>query len=53
MKTPPHVSPCLPPTPPLPLPSRWRAVYPDAFLTAISVTGLTVAGIWLNTRRGE
>ncbi|MBK7767943.1 MAG: hypothetical protein IPI44_18930 [Sulfuritalea sp.] len=47
MKTPPHVSPYLPP------PSLWRAVYPDAFLAAISVTDLTVAGVWLDARRSE
>ena len=49
----PHVSPCLPPTPALPLPSRRRAVYPVAFLAAVGVTGLTVAGIGPNTRRVE
>jgi len=49
----PHVSPCQLPTPALPVPSRWRALHPVALLNAERLTGLAVAGTWLNTRRSE
>ncbi len=47
----PHVSPSLLPTPALPAPSRWRTLHPFALLIAERLTGLAVAGIWLDTRR--
>ena len=53
MKKPPHLSPCLLLTLALPVLSRRRAGHPIGLLTAKSVTGLAVAGIWLHTRRNE
>ena len=53
MKEPPHASPYLLQTLALPVLSRRRAVHPVGFLTAKSVTGLAVTGIWLHTRRIE